>query len=311
MAVAPQSGRKRKLADRLPKKAQRPRKFHRAASYHSSSDEDDIGPIENDVAVPNVDAALEDASDASSDDGVELPNLDTTTTGVIDQREDIAAQANGKAQHELAERTAEDTTAAGEAEIEDTDEDADEGEEEDEDGMSDAASSISEGESASTATRERRLQNRNDPSVFASSISRILDSKLTTNQRTDPILSRSKAASTNAQEQAEAKLTAKAKRKMKEDKRSTLEKGRQRDLLGLDREDVETGKVVEKEKDLRRTAQRGVVKLFNAVRVAQMKGMDMEQGEKARGTVGMDKRKEKVEDMGKKAFLDLLVEGGG
>lgn len=62
----------------------------------------------------------------------------------------------------------------------------------------------------------------------------------------------------------------------------------------------------EQEKKLRKTAQRGVVKLFNAVRAAQIKG---EEAARQGGAAG--RKKERVAEMSKEGFLELVAGGGG
>ena len=97
---------------------------------------------------------------------------------------------------------------------------------------------------------------------------------------------------------------------MKEDRKLALEKGRVRDvLLGTDNKNANgengqgtVGEMQEEERRLRKTAQRGVVKLFNAVRAAQMKG---EEAAKKGGTLG--RKKERVDEMSKKGFLELTA----
>jgi len=69
--------------------------------------------------------------------------------------------------------------------------------------------------------------------------------------------------------------------------------------------------VMEEEKRLRKTAQRGVVKLFNAVRAAQVKGEEASREARAKGLVGQGRREERVNEMSKKGFLDLIAGGGG
>ena len=65
------------------------------------------------------------------------------------------------------------------------------------------------------------------------------------------------------------------------------------------------GEIAELERRLRKTAQRGVVKLFNAVRGAQVRG------EEAASNGGVGKRKEeRVGDMSKKGFLELVAGRG-
>ena len=62
----------------------------------------------------------------------------------------------------------------------------------------------------------------------------------------------------------------------------------------------------EQERRLRKTAQRGVVKLFNAVRAAQVKG---EEAARQGGAAG--RKKERVAEMSKMGFLELVAGGGG
>lgn len=98
---------------------------------------------------------------------------------------------------------------------------------------------------------------------------------------------------------------------MREDRKQELEKGRVRDVLGTnggftDGEDGgrNAADVREQEKRLRKTAQKGVIKLFNAVRAAQVKG---EEAMRMGGAAG--RKKERVEEMSKKGFLALTAGG--
>jgi hypothetical protein len=63
----------------------------------------------------------------------------------------------------------------------------------------------------------------------------------------------------------DARLEAKAKHKLREEKKADMDRGRVKDVLGGDDADIWTA--LEAEKKLRKTAQRGLVKLFNAVRI--------------------------------------------
>ena len=66
------------------------------------------------------------------------------------------------------------------------------------------------------------------------------------------------------------------------------------------------GELADEEKHLRKIAQRGVVKLFNAVRVAQVKSEEAMKEERKKGTVGLDHRMEKVNEVSKENFLQLI-----
>ncbi|CAA9963155.1 hypothetical protein CFE70_006576 [Pyrenophora teres f. teres 0-1] len=168
----------------------------------------------------------------------------------------------------------------------------------------------SDSDASDTSTvAERKVRKRNDPEAFANSISKILGSKLTTSKRSEPILSRSKDAATANRELADSKLTEKARRQVVAERKAAKDKGRVKDVLGLNDPDISTAVTSAKEKELRRTAQKGVIKLFNAVRAAQVKGEQAERESKAGMVVGMDKREEKVKEMSKQGFLDMITGG--
>jgi hypothetical protein len=162
--------------------------------------------------------------------------------------------------------------------------------------------------SSSNAAAEKKK--RNDPNAFATSMSKILDTKLSTSKRSDPVLSRSKTAADANKSLADSKLESKARAQIKHEKRALLEKGRVKDVLGLENENVATGAVMEEEKRLKKTAQRGVVKLFNAVRAAQVKAETAMKVAKQDGVVGLGKREERMNEMSKQGFLDLISSGG-
>ncbi|KAI8933015.1 hypothetical protein NX059_009664 [Plenodomus lindquistii] len=193
----------------------------------------------------------------------------------------------------------------------DDDEDADtedsepEGDEFDINDSDSDASSVSE---TSTAAA-RKVKKRNDPEAFATSISRILNTKLTTTKRSEPILARSKDAATANRELADSKLTEKARRQVVAERKAAQDKGRVKDVLGLNDPNISTATTSAKEKDLRRTAQKGVIKLFNAVRAAQVKGEEAERQVKEGGHVGMGTREEMVKEMSKQGFLDMITGG--
>lgn len=105
---------------------------------------------------------------------------------------------------------------------------------------------------------------------------------------------------------------------MKAERKELLDKGRVKDvLLGSDAMGADAGEggglgmsageIMEEEKKLKKIAQRGVVKLFNAVREAQVKA---EEARKQDRTIGVKRREERVGEMSKKGFLDYIASGG-
>lgn len=266
---------KRKRTEQLRgKTTKRPKKFRRQAAYHSSS-EDDSG---DEQQLSKAADAYESA--ASEDEADESPDA----TADVDESSDA----------ELEDAPADGCDDEGSHSENDEDD-------EDVDDDSDVASS--------TAPYKNKKK-RNDPDAFATSMQKILGSKLSTTKRADPILSRSKVAQDAGKELADSKLDAKARHKLREEKHALLEKGRVKDVMGLSTADVSTQQIQEEERRLKKTAQRGVVKLFNAVRAAQVKGELAAREAKTKGVVGLDKRDEKVTEMSKKGFLDLIAGGG-
>lgn len=176
----------------------------------------------------------------------------------------------------------------------------------------------SDSQSNPNLTRKRK---RNDPEAFATSMSKILGSKLSTSKRNDPVLSRSITALQASKEITDQTLEEKARQKLREERRAALDKGRVKDVLGASTSfDAARGdaagvlssvETMELEKRLRKTAQRGVVKLFNAVRAAQIKGEEAAKEARKKGLVGYGRREEKVNEMSKKGFLEFIAGGGG
>ncbi|KAJ9636529.1 uncharacterized protein PV06_01574 [Exophiala oligosperma] len=152
--------------------------------------------------------------------------------------------------------------------------------------------------------KRKSTSKRNDPEAFSTSISKILSTKLSQSARKDPVLSRSKQAVETSTSLADEKLERKAKAKLRSERREDLERGRIKDVLGLN--SGTAGEIAEEEKRLRKVAQRGVVKLFNAVRAAQVSSEQAAREERKKGTVGMANREEKANEMSKQGFLDLI-----
>ncbi|KAK0510584.1 hypothetical protein JMJ35_007016 [Cladonia borealis] len=174
----------------------------------------------------------------------------------------------------------------------------------DSDSDTDSDTSNSQASNPNHTKISRQKSKRNDPDAFASSISAILSSKLSTSKRNDPVLARSATAAEANASIANSKLESKARQKLRADKKEALEKGRVKDVLGVESGDV--GTVMEEEKRLRKIAQRGVVKLFNAVRGAQVRAEEARKGSK--GT--RERVEEKVAEMSKKGFLEMVAGGG-
>lgn len=322
--MAPISAKKRRVEDevRRPKKKIRIKK---QAFYHSSSeDEDDV-----DKNPRNRPQALRAPSAEETPPAEEVPHAEEAEIpkSILKDAPPILPNAVRSALAEFEDkgtggelerntRLNQQDWASDEADQEgEEEEDAEAAEAQELEGgaeldSEEAEDSESETSSLTSSQLTTTKKKRNDPTAFATSISKILDTKLSTAKRPDPVLSRSKTAADANRSIADGKLETAARAQVRAERKRALEKGRVRDVLALETEGVETGKVLEEERRLKKTAQRGVVKLFNAVRAAQVKAEEGLRQAKQEGVVGMGKREERVNEMSKQGFLDLISRGG-
>lgn len=267
--MPPAMQKKRKVLDG----ATRPKKkFKKQLEYHSSSDEEDEQEGFNAVNLAD--------SDEEPPKGQDLKKQKKKSTGSKKGKQDDG-----------------DSSSAPSDNDEDDDNDAS-GSEASSEGDADSDVSIS------ASNTGRSVPKRNDPSAFSTSISKILSTKLPTSARADPVLSRSKSAAQTGNEAADEKLDKQARAKLRAEKKEELDRGRVRDVMGIER--GQAGPVAEEEKRLRKIAQRGVVKLFNAVRAAQVRGEEAAKGERQKGTIGMGEREKNVNEVSKQGFLELI-----
>ncbi|KEF54913.1 uncharacterized protein A1O9_09356 [Exophiala aquamarina CBS 119918] len=273
--MAPLSQKKRKLQDGMRGKTDRPKKrFRKQKAYHSSSEDSD--DPENGFAAVNLDESGDETPQKAA---VKKPQK-SLKTKQLDEQSPASESGNENEQESRADAMAQADAEEGE----------DEADEEDEEEVS--------------TTRRKSTTKRNDPEAFSTSIAKILSTKLSQAARKDPVLSRSRDAAETSTSLANERLERKAKAKLRAEKREELERGRVRDVLGLS--SGQAGEVAEEEKKLRKIAQRGVVKLFNAVRAAQVQGEQAAKEERKKGTIGVENRQEKVNEISKQGFLDLI-----
>ncbi|KAJ3495690.1 hypothetical protein NLG97_g3210 [Lecanicillium saksenae] len=293
--------KKRSMGSKFQKPMKRQKRERRVQKeYHSSTeDEDETADQQQDFDAVNLLDSDDDihnakVDDIGGDDGSDMSSSDDEAPAP--QKKAGAAKGSAKLKAKKPTKLATDDNSdieEGLPEAEDVDDD--EEDDEDDEDMNDEFDLDDDDEEGGS----RKPKKRNDPSAFATSLSKILSTKLSTSKRADPVLARSAAAHE----------TSKAKRKAQE-------KGRVRDVLVATAAPAEeepaltTAEILATEAKLRKVAQRGVVKMFNAVRAAQVKSSEAERATKQEGLIGMGRREEKVNEMSKKGFLDLLASGG-
>ncbi|CAG8895681.1 unnamed protein product [Penicillium egyptiacum] len=291
VTMPPAFSKKRKVLDGLKGETGRKKKFVKQRFYHSSSEDEEDGNF-NPVSLEDSDAEEEGVS-------VAKPSaLDLRMKKAKTQKEAPAPE------QEKSDASDSDSNVGEEIELDDEDLENDDDESDvsgsDEDDLSDS----SPADKATGANRGRAVPKRNDPTAFSTSISKILSTKLPTSARADPVLSRSSYAAKLVTEASDEKLDNAARAKMRADKKEELDRGRIRDVMGIKRGIA--GPVAEEEKRVRKMAQRGVVKLFNAVRAAQVRGEEAAKDERKKGTIGMGEREKAANEVSKQGFLELI-----
>ncbi|KAJ4255461.1 pre-60S ribosomal particles component [Fusarium torreyae] len=293
--AGPGNKKKRQLEGRLQRPSKK-QKRKQLRDYHSESESEEaqefdaVNLLDSDDDIHN--AKVDDVGDSDH----EVSSSDEE--GPALKKPLKKTKTNAKAQTKSKKPEAE-----SDDEEEDEDEDDDEGSEDDDDD--------------DQPSNKRKKSKRNDPNAFATSLSKILSTKLSTSKRSDPVLARSAAAHEASKAAVDSALEAKARKQLRDQKRRAFEKGRVKDVLIASTNDTtgeletSTSEIMETERRLRKVAQRGVVKLFNAVRAAQVKAVDAEKNTRKEGVIGMKQREEKVNEMSKKGFLELIASGGG
>ncbi|KAI0844580.1 Rrp15p-domain-containing protein [Daldinia vernicosa] len=294
-------------------KSQRPNKKQRKVpKYHSDSEEEgantDFRPVNlldsdnedlDNVAVDEISSGSDSDSDSNSGS-----DSDSDRDAARKSKPPATQRKRNPAKDEARDRSPE-TELEGDDDEDENDEDQDEAEEEGSDVDDD-----------SRPQSKKSKSKRNDPDAFATSMSKILSTKLSTTRRADPVLSRSAEAHQAAKDAVETALEAKARRHLREQKRLAQEKGRVKDVLvGAVDEDgkpeTSTQEIQQTEKRLKKVAHRGVVMLFRAVREAQERAAEAERDTRKEGIVGVQRRQEKINEMSRQGFLDLIAGGGG
>lgn len=172
--------------------------------------------------------------------------------------------------------------------------------------------------------KKKAIFKSDDPNAFASSMSGILGYKLTKTQRANPILARSADAKEADEALADLKLEKKARAEMRRQKvgkgglemqiDGTLREIRGEGVGGMDDSTLGINEFEEMEsvfahqrheKELRKTAERGVVKMFNAFTHVREKAVQVQ-----RMVGSTAKKEEKATQMTKEGWLEYIGHGG-
>ncbi|CAI4054081.1 rRNA-processing protein RRP15 SKDI_16G3980 [Saccharomyces kudriavzevii IFO 1802] len=140
---------------------------------------------------------------------------------------------------------------------------------------------------------------------FSTAVNAILSSHLKAYDRKDPIMARNKKVLKQSESE---KLEYKAKKALLAEKKKLLGKARKRDIIPIvsgEKKSENIRKVLENETTLRKIAQKGAVKLFNAILATQVK-TDKEITENLSGIKNKEEKRELITEVSKEKFLDLV-----
>lgn len=151
--------------------------------------------------------------------------------------------------------------------------------------------------------RKKKKTTDDGSESFATAFNAIIGSKLKAYDRKDPILARNKRQLKKLESD---KLEAKAKRALLAEKKQLQDKHRIKVLLPSAEQSDSVREILEREKQMKKIAQRGVVRLFNAVLATQVKTQQEATGVKA----GVVKKEELMTEISKEKFLDLVQAAG-
>lgn len=281
------ASKKRKVQDGMAGRIQPKKKFRKQTEYHSSTEEED-----------------ESDNDASTFAPVNLLDSDEEQAEKVTKPKSNKDKSSLSAASKKSNKKEQIVEEEDELEDDEPDVNASSGDEEDDDREENEDNDSMADDDEEGGLRLKTVTKRHDPTAFSTSISKILSTKLPTSARADPVLSRSKAAAQASSELANERLEQRARSKLRAEKKEEQERGRVRDVLGIER--GEAGETAEEEKRLRKIAQRGVVKLFNAVRAAQVRGEEAARAEQKKGTIGIEERKKAANEVSKQSFLELI-----
>ncbi|KAK7205318.1 Rrp15p-domain-containing protein [Myxozyma melibiosi] len=213
----------------------------------------------------------------SEESEAEMPEVDSEQDSNDEfEVDDVSSDGAEISESEL-KSTANDADESEDDDGADNEDEGDENSDADSESGDDDSDGDEEIEHINAAAHEKQPKKKKnlDPAAFSTAMTAILGSHLKAHDRSDPVLVRSKKA---AKEIEDAKLEAKAKRALRMEKKGLLDKERVKDVISGLREGEATDpdavqKNTEREKKLKKTAKRGVVKLFNTVIEAQKKAI--------------------------------------
>ncbi|KTW29769.1 hypothetical protein T552_00976 [Pneumocystis carinii B80] len=176
-------------------------------------------------------------------------------------------------------------------------------EEDNERNVSEGSEEVEEEDKNVKKEENKEEEDKEDMVDFGEAMSRIVSSDVKSIYKEDPILS--SCIMEISKKIEEKNVENKAKMLISMEKKKEQEKGRIKDIIPLNN-DEEVSKILNYEKFLRKTAQKAVINLFNAIGEAQAKAKKVSKDLKKKGLTNTIKREKEVAKMSKQNFFDLI-----
>ncbi|CCE86186.1 Piso0_005842 [Millerozyma farinosa CBS 7064] len=177
--------------------------------------------------------------------------------------------------------------------------------EDESDSQSEASSVDDSEEEITTLARQKNKSKKGEGAEsFGTAFNAIVGSHIKAHQRKDPILARNKSTLKKLESE---KLDAKAKRLLVSEKKQLQDKHRVKNLLPSAEEPEKVRDLLDREKKMKKTAQKGVVRLFNAILSTQIQTSSEMENNKV---LGESKKETLLNDISKEKFLDLVQAAG-
>ncbi|ANZ77740.1 BA75_04378T0 [Komagataella pastoris] len=151
---------------------------------------------------------------------------------------------------------------------------------------------------------DKQTKSTDGSKKFSKAVTSILDSKLKAYDRKDPILARSKKGIKKLEEE---KLEKKAMRLILQEKKDRLKHARNEHVLPTNDDNVRA--IIERERFFKKIAQKGAIRLFNAILATQVKTHKTMEDTRTE-VLGHDARKRVMTEVSKDNFLDMIQRAG-
>ncbi|GAV52184.1 hypothetical protein ZYGR_0AG01750 [Zygosaccharomyces rouxii] len=226
------------------------------------------------------------------------------------QVESESPNDNGDNSEDIGDVSADEASGSDNAEIEEPSSGDDDEEENEEEEEEEEEEEVDDDDDFPTKKKSKVSKHDDGSAGFSNAMNAILSSHLKAYDRDDPIMARNKKV---LKKNESDKLERQARKALLVEKKKKLNKVRRKDVIPKvtddsgDKTGEEIRDVLEKEARLKKIARKGAVKLFNAILTTQV---NTERDSKSVTGFGQQEKKQRLVDLSKEKFLDMVKAAG-